>query len=52
MPYIRRCYIPRLSHQLTEEYKLYFSVIELCSLVITEERVLVFCSVYKCPKYS
>jgi hypothetical protein len=41
MPYIFRCYIPRLFHRLTEEYKLCSSIIELHSSVITEERVLV-----------
>jgi hypothetical protein len=44
MPYILQHYIPQLFCRLTKEYKLYSSVIELCSSVITEERVLVFCS--------
>jgi hypothetical protein len=44
MPYIRRHYIPRFFHRLTEKYKLYFSVIELRSSVIIEERDLVSCS--------
>jgi hypothetical protein len=39
--YIRGRYIHRLLRQLTEEYKLRSSVIELCSSVITEERVMV-----------
>jgi hypothetical protein len=39
--YIRWRYIPRLLRWLTEEYKLYSSVIELCSSVITEERILI-----------
>jgi hypothetical protein len=39
--YIYRCYIPRLLSQLTVEYTLYSSVIELCSSTITEEHILV-----------
>jgi hypothetical protein len=37
-------YIPRLLHWLAEEYNLYFSVIELCSLVITDKPFCVSCS--------
>jgi hypothetical protein len=42
--YIRRYYIPRLLHQLIEECNIYSSVIELRSLVITEEHILISCS--------
>jgi hypothetical protein len=45
--YIHRRYIPRLLRWLTGEYKQCSSVIELCSLVITKERVLVPYSVHK-----
>jgi hypothetical protein len=44
MLYICWYYIPRLFHRLIEEYKLYSLVIELHSLVITEERVMVSCN--------
>jgi hypothetical protein len=43
--YNRRCYIPRLLHRLTEEHNLYSSIIELHSLVIDEERILLYYSV-------
>jgi hypothetical protein len=46
MVYIHLCYIHQCFHQLNEEYNIYFLVIQLNSLVITDEYVLVFCSVY------
>jgi hypothetical protein len=46
--YIRRCYIPRLLHRLTEKYNVYSSVMKVCSSVITDERVCVSCSAM-CP---
>jgi hypothetical protein len=42
--YIRRRYISLLFRRLTEKYKLRSSVIEICSSIITEERVLILCS--------
>jgi hypothetical protein len=42
--YIRRRYISLLFRRLTEKYKLRWSVIEICSSIITEERVLILCS--------
>jgi hypothetical protein len=43
---IHRCYIPQLLRRLTKEYNLFSSVIQLHSSVITDEYVLVSCSVY------
>jgi hypothetical protein len=48
VPHIRQRYIPRLFHRLTEEYDLYFSVMQLNLSVITDEYVLVSCSANTC----
>jgi hypothetical protein len=41
---IHRYYIPLLFHWLTDEYNIYSLVIQLNSLIITDEYVLVFYS--------
>jgi hypothetical protein len=43
--YIRRCYIPLRFHRLTDEFILYFLVIQLYSTVETDEFLVVSCSV-------
>jgi hypothetical protein len=42
--YIHRCNIPRLVHQLTEEYNIPSSILNVCSLVITDKHFVVSCS--------
>jgi hypothetical protein len=42
--YVHRHYIPRFLRQLTKEYNAYSSVMKVCSSVITDERVCIFCS--------
>jgi hypothetical protein len=42
--YIRRSYISRLLHQLSEEYNLSSLIYKLCSSIITDECFIVSCS--------